>query len=80
MTGIDIAAVAAFGLFFVLIVLFMIYASRYQKVGPNQVLIISGRSTVYGDATTGKPLHRSFRIVRGGGTFIYPVIDRKSVV
>jgi flotillin len=76
MTGIDIAAVAAFGLFFVLIVLFMIYASRYQKVGPNQVLIISGRSTVYGDATTGKPLHRSFRIVRGGGTFIYPVIER----
>lgn len=74
--GIDIAAAAAFGLFFVILVLAMIYASRYQKVGPNQVLIIAGRKRMYIDPTTGTPAQRSFRVVRGGGTFIYPVIER----
>ncbi len=76
MTGIDVAAAAAFGLFFVILVLAMIYASRYQKVGPNQVLIIAGRGTVFVDPTTGQAQRRSFRVVRGGGTFIYPVIER----
>ncbi|MGI5861457.1 MAG: flotillin family protein [Myxococcales bacterium] len=41
---------------------FVILASRYRKVGPNEALVISGGS-------------RGFRIIRGGGTFVWPVIE-----
>ena len=47
MAGIELAAIGIFGLFFVLLVLALVYASRYKKVGPNEVLIISGRGTSY---------------------------------
>jgi len=76
MSSIELAAFAIFVLFFVLLVLALIYASRYQKVGPNQVLIIAGRGTAYVDSVTGKSIRRSFRVVRGGGTFIWPVVER----
>ncbi len=69
-------AIGIFGLFFVLLVLAMVYSSRYKKVGPNEVLIISGRTTSGTEATTGKSYRRSFRVVRGGGTFIWPVLER----
>jgi len=70
MTGFvgGIVVVAIFGLFFVLLVLAFVYASRYKKVGPNQVLVISGRRR-----GPGQP---SVRVVTGGGTFIWPVIER----
>ena len=76
MAGIELAATGIFGLFFVLLVLALVYSSRYKKVGPNEVLIISGRGTSYVDPTTGKSIRRSFRVVRGGGTFIWPVLER----
>jgi flotillin len=76
MNSIELATFAIFTLFFVLLVLALIYASRYQKVGPNQVLIIAGRGTIFVDPTTGKSQRRSFRVVRGGGTFIWPVVER----
>jgi flotillin len=76
MSSTELAAFAIFVLFFVLLVLALIYASRYQKVGPNQVLIIAGRGTVFVDPTSGKSIRRSFRVVRGGGTFIWPVVER----
>jgi flotillin len=76
MPSIELAAFAIFVLFFVILVLALIYSSRYQKVGPNQVLIIAGRGTLYVDPTTGQSLRRSFRVVRGGGTFIWPVVER----
>jgi flotillin len=74
--GILIAVLAVFALFFVLLVLAFVYASRYKKVGPNEVLIISGRGAGTTDPGTGQKMRRSFRIVRGGGTFIWPVVER----
>ena len=41
-TGIKIVGAVVAGLF-VFFVFFGIWASRYTKVGPNQVLVISGR-------------------------------------
>ena len=38
-----VALVAVFGIVFVIILFMAIWASRYTKVGPNQVLVISGR-------------------------------------
>jgi flotillin len=74
--GVIVAVLAVFALFFVLLVLAFVYASRYKKVGPNEVLIISGRGAEILDPATGKKIRRSFRIVRGGGTFIWPVLER----
>ncbi len=74
--GVLIAVLAVFALFFVLLVLAFVYAGRYKKVGPNEVLIISGRGVGTTDPGTGQKMRRSFRIVRGGGTFIWPVVER----
>jgi flotillin len=76
MPGLVLPAIAVFGLFFVLLVLAFVYASRYKKVGPNEVLIISGRGAEVTDTATGQRARRSFRVVRGGGTFIWPVVER----
>jgi flotillin len=45
-----------------LLVTAYIIGSRYRKVGPNEALVISGG-------------RKGFRIIRGGGTFVYPVIE-----
>ncbi|NYT11760.1 MAG: flotillin family protein [Methanomassiliicoccales archaeon] len=50
------------------VLLFLIWAVRYTKCGPNEVLIISGRKRK--DATSKKSA--GFRIIRGGGTFVWP--------
>lgn len=44
---------------------------RYVKVGPSQVLIVSGRRRQLADGT-----QLGFRIVKGGGTFVFPVIEK----
>jgi len=49
----------------------VIWAIRYTKVGPNRVLIVSGRVYQLPDGT-----RRGFRIVKGGGTFVMPVIEK----
>jgi flotillin len=63
-------------LFFVLMTMAFIVANRYKKVGPNQVLVISGLGQTFVDPATGKRERQSFRIVRGGGTIIWPVVER----
>jgi flotillin len=50
------------------------YASRYQKAGPNEVLLVSGRKYSYTDHD-GSRKQRGFKIVRGG-TFVWPVIEK----
>ncbi|MCX6927934.1 MAG: flotillin family protein, partial [Verrucomicrobia bacterium] len=59
------------GMVLVVFVFAAIWASRYVKVGPNRVLIVSGRQYQLGDGT-----RRGFRIVNGGGTFVFPVIEK----
>ena len=55
---------------------FAIAASRYKKVGPNEVLVISGRTHRYLDSASGDQLTRNYRIVKGGGTVVLPVLER----
>jgi len=76
MDQLTLGALALFLLFFVLLVLAFVYSSRYKKVGPNGVLVVSGRGSAVVDTQTGQRSRRSFRIVRGGGTFIWPVVER----
>ena len=73
-TGITIVG----GVVSVLIVLFVflgIWASRYTKVGPNQVLVISGRKRRFTDPD-GTVREVGFRIVKGGGVFVWPVFEK----
>src|SRR3954469_9939279 len=46
-----------------LLIAFAIWAHQYTKVGPNEVLVISGRK-------------RGYRIVRGGGTYVRPFREK----
>ena len=68
-----IAGVAAF--LFVLFMLLGIWASRYTKVGPNQVLVISGRKHRVIDPD-GNFHDVGFRVVKGGGVFVWPVFEK----
>jgi len=51
-----------------LLIAFAVWAHQYTKVGPNEVLIISGRRRRKSD--------RGYRIVRGGGTYVRPFRER----
>ena len=66
----------------VLFVFFMfiaIWASRYTKVGPNQVLVISGRKHRIADPD-GAARDVGFRIVKGGGVFVWPVFEKVDIL
>jgi flotillin len=69
------ALLVAFLLFIVAIA-----ASRYRKVGPNQVLVVFGREHSYRDAISGERTSRGFRIVKGGGTVVWPIVETCSVL
>ena len=63
----------------VLVVFLMLYASRYVKVGPNQVLVISGRRRMVRE-TDGSVKTVGFRIVKGGGAFVWPVFEKAELL
>ena len=71
---------AAFAVVFVLIAFVVVYASRIKKVGPNEVLVVSGRQhrILVGTDEAGNKIYdkRGYRIVTGGRAFIWPVIER----
>ena len=74
------AAVAAFAVIFVLFIVLLFISSRYQKVGPNEALIISGRGQIRVDPTTGQKERVGYRIVKGGGTVVWPVVERAELL
>jgi len=66
----------------VIIVLFIIlgiFANRYTKVGPNEVLVISGRKRKQMDPD-GTIRHVGFRIVKGGGVLVWPVLEKVDIL
>src|SRR5438552_6087360 len=68
-------AMATVGIIVVVFIFLAIWASRYTKVGPNEVLVVSGRKHRYADPD-GTTQLRGFRVVKGGGTFVIPVIEK----
>jgi flotillin len=71
--------VAVIAVLLVVFIFLAIFASRYTKVGPNQVLVLSGRKHKFADAD-GNTQVRGFRIVKGGGTFVLPVFEKVDVL
>ena len=72
-------AIGVGSLLFVVFTFAIIYASRYAKSGPNQVLVISGRKRTIIDPD-GKAHEVGFRIVKGGGKFVWPVLEKVDVL
>jgi flotillin len=77
--GLGTTVFAIFGIVLVIIILMAIWAGRYTKVGPNQVLIVSGRKHAITEVD-GTRQSRGFRVVKGGGTFVIPVIEKVDVL
>jgi flotillin len=71
--------IAVVGLALVVFLIAAIWASRYTKVGPNQVLVVSGHRHKF-VGPDGTVQYRGFRIVKGGGTFVLPVIEKVDVL
>src|SRR5215510_16031494 len=72
-----VGGVVAFLLVFFMF--FGIWASRYTKVGPNQVLVISGRKHRMTDPD-GTVREVGFRVVKGGGVFVWPVYEKVDIL
>jgi flotillin len=75
-----LGGIALLVLFFVIITVVVVYLSRIRTIGPNEVLIISGRRNTAKNPLTGEVEERSYRIVRAGRAFIWPVIERVDVL
>jgi len=70
-----IATIASIVIVVVIFLLLYLVFSRYTKVGPNQVLIVSGRQHKLTDGST-----VGFRIVKGGGTFVMPIFEKVDIL
>ncbi|PWU08367.1 MAG: flotillin [Verrucomicrobia bacterium] len=70
---------AALVVLLVIFILAMIWANRYMKVGPNEALIISGRRRLKTDPD-GTVRTVGFRVVKGGGTFVRPIVEKVDVL
>ncbi|MGI8603635.1 MAG: flotillin family protein [Verrucomicrobiales bacterium] len=77
--GWGMAALAIVALLVVIFLFGMVWATRYTKVGPNEVLVVSGRKHSYREAD-GTTSARGFRIVKGGGTFVMPVVEKVDIL
>src|SRR5262245_11479816 len=74
-----LVVVGIIAVLFVVFMFFAIWASRYTKVGPNQVLVISGRKHRVMDPD-GTAREVGFRVVKGGGVFVWPVYEKVDVL
>jgi len=70
MGGYTIAILVGIVLVVILFLLISVFASRYVKVGPDEALIVSGRKR---KLPNGQVV--GFRIVKGGATFVWPILE-----
>jgi len=60
-----------------LLFLFLLVRLRYRKAGPDEALIVYGRRKLFGRKVVDeKGRAEGFRIVRGGGTFVWPAWEQ----
>ncbi len=77
--GFATVIIAVVGLLLFIFLIAAVWASRYTKVGPNQVLVVSGHRHKF-VGSDGTAQYRGFRIVKGGGTFVLPVLEKVDVL
>ncbi|MGC8669322.1 MAG: flotillin family protein [Chthonomonadales bacterium] len=66
----------ALGIVAFILALIGIYRSLYRKVGPNEVLVISGGKGEWVVDENGERRRLGFRVVKGGGSLINPILER----
>ncbi|GBC78881.1 hypothetical protein HRbin09_00090 [bacterium HR09] len=64
---------------FVVVLAFALWAFNYRKVGPNQVLVISGRTSTVIEPD-GRRRRVGYRLQVGGGTFVMPLLESVQVL
>jgi flotillin len=64
---------------FVFLAVIWMVLSRYTKVGPNQVLVVSGKRHTH-IAADGTAKEIGFRLRKGGGTFVYPILEKIDIL
>ena len=65
----------------VLLVGYVVIRSRYKKAGPDEALIVFGRRKLLGKKVrSDKGEIEGFRIVRGGGTFVWPAWEQYEIL
>lgn len=71
---------SALGLVVFIFVLISTYKSLYKKVGPNEVLVISGGKGETITDDRGERHRIGFRIVKGGGSLVNPLTERVEII
>ncbi len=67
------AITALFGLGITLFFVYLVFRMRFKKAGPDEALIVFGRKKLLGKKVRDeKGEVEAFRIIRGGGTFVWP--------
>jgi len=60
---------------------YLVIRVRYKKAGPDEALIVFGRRKLFGKKVrTEKGEIEGFRIIRGGGTFVWPAWEQFEVL
>ena len=73
--GYLIPVLIAIALVVVIFILISVFVGRYVKVGPDEALIVSGRKK---RLPNGQVV--GFRIVKGGATFVWPVLEKAKTI
>ena len=65
------------GVLFAILIFYAIARLLYKKAGPDEALIVYGRKGVLGHKVKDeRGVTEGFRIVRGGGTFVWPMLEK----
>ena len=55
------------------LIIYVLVRNRWKKAGPDEALIVYGKRKLFGKKVIGDAGQiEGFRIVRGGGTFVWP--------
>ena len=58
-------------------IIYVLIRMRWKKAGPDEALILYGKRKLFGRKVIGDEGHiEGFRIVRGGGTFVWPAWEQ----
>ncbi len=68
-------AFVTIGLLTMFLIFIMVWAKRYRKCGPNEVMVIFGRKRRVRNTQTGEVMDIGFRVQKGGGAFVWPVLE-----
>lgn len=77
---IQLAGLVIVGIFALLALMVPIYRALYRKVGPNEVLVISGRKGDWVSDDSGERRRLGFRVVKGGGSLVHPLLERVDIM